>query len=81
MSITKNMCFRRNKRHRCYNMITNKNEAKAITFNMEFKSRNLKSVKIKSVKIIVHAKKIIVGILAYIFVKIAVFKKYCLLIQ
>ena len=67
-----------------FNMITNKNEAKAITkhipceckckFNSTICNSNLKNGLIKhvhvSVKIIVRSKKIIVGILAHVFVRI-----------
>ena len=63
-----------------FNMITNKNEAKAMIFNVtvnansivqlaiQFKNGITKLVNV-NVKVILHAKRIIVGILAHVFVR------------
>ena len=63
-------------------MITNENEAKATTnansivqIAIDIKNGITKHVNV-NVKIIVHSKKIIAGILAHLFVRM-VFKKYC----
>ena len=78
---------------KAFNMISNKNEAKALVkhissdckckFNSKTCNSNQNGIKhvYVNVKIIVSAKKIIAGILAHVFVRIASIKNVLLMIQ
>ena len=91
-----NMCFKKAKgiNFKAFNVITNKNEAKTMAKHIsrdckcKFNSTtcnsnqkwNNKHVNV-NVKIMISAKKIIVGILAHIFVRIASIEKILQILQ